>query len=53
MRAEALSDRFCIANGGQASPVLSPEMLVDCDNNDDGCMVGVLELWANGSDLLA
>jgi len=42
---EVLSDRVAIAEG-KASPVLSPEDLVSCDQHDMGCSGGMLpEAW--------
>lgn len=38
---EALSDRVAIATG-RLSPVLSPEDMVSCDRQDDGCQGGQL-----------
>lgn len=38
---EVLSDRVAIAQG-KASPVLSPEDLVSCDQKDHGCQGGML-----------
>jgi cathepsin B len=35
---EVLSDRLCIASGGRVNVVLSPQMLVSCDNGKSrGC----------------
>jgi cathepsin B len=39
---EALSDRYCIQKG--INVVLSPEYLVDCDNDNYGCNGGYLQL---------
>ena len=40
---EALEDRVCIHSGANASVVLSPQYLVSCDKNNEGCNGGYLD----------
>lgn len=43
---EALEDRICIHSGANASIVLSPQYLVNCDKNNAGCSGGYLDqVW--------
>ncbi|KAL9644504.1 hypothetical protein ABK040_009368 [Willaertia magna] len=52
---EVLSDRFCIATQGKINVTLSPQNLVSCDYNDQGCNGGLLQnawWWLNNEGVV-